>query len=187
VVGSSTATEPATASTAIATTKLAAPADKTRATYAAHLPNGAGTLYLALRDGTAVAYLCDGKKLEAWFHGTAASGKFKLSGKKAGTTLAGSFTPTAASGQATVAGKTMSFSLPQVHKPSGLYRAAAKVRNAEVKGGWIVLPDRTQVGVVTVGDVPQPAPELNLGSLTATVDGTAVPATEIDIDSGTGF
>ena len=67
-----------------------------------------------------------------------------------------------------------------VAKPSGLYRATATVRNAKVVGGWIVLPDGSQVGVVTVDDVPQPAPAIDPGTGAVTVDGaalTAVPVT----------
>ena len=160
--------------------------DRTRATYAAHLPDGGGTLYLALRDGVAIAYLCDGKRLEAWFRGSAADGKFRLTGKK-GATLQGSFTADRASGEVTVGGESRLFSIPAVHKPSALYRAAAKVRNAEVKGGWIVLPDGRQVGVLQVDGTPQPAPPLDTANGAAVVDGDAISAAPIDIDRGTGF
>jgi serine/threonine-protein kinase len=181
----STAGAPAPAT--LATTKLAAPAGHSRGTYAAHLPNNAGSLYLALRDGKAIAYLCDGKKLEAWFTGTVSPGMFSLTGKTAGSSLNGSFTAANAAGQVTVGGKTTYFTIPQVHKPSGLYRAAGKVRNAQVKGGWIVLPDGRQVGVLTVGDVEQPAPALDTTSLSAAVPDGTVTASEIDADSGAGF
>jgi serine/threonine-protein kinase len=168
--------------------KLAAanPVDYPRATYAAHLPDGAGSLYLAMRDGEAIAYLCDGRKIEAWFDGTAVAGKLTLTGKK-GSTLTGSFDSARATGKVVVGGKTVSFTIPVVHKPSGLYRAATQVRNADVQGGWIVLADGSQVGVVTIDGTPQPAPALDTVGRTATIDGTTVSASEIDIDSGSGF
>jgi serine/threonine-protein kinase len=168
------------------TTAVGQKIDTTRATYAAHLPDGAGTLYLAVRDGSAVAYLCDGKKLEVWFKGTAAAGKLALTGKN-GATIAGSFDATTATGRITVQGRSIPFDVPKVQKPSGLYRAAAKVRNADVQGGWIVLPDGSQVGVLTVADSPEPAPSLDTASRTATVDGTVLVASEIDVNSGAGF
>jgi serine/threonine-protein kinase len=74
-----------------------------------------------------------------------------------------------------------------VHKPSALYKAAAKVRNAEVKGGWIVLPDGRQVGVLKVDGTARPAPPLNTAGGVAVVDGSTVTATPIDIDGGGGF
>ncbi|MFC6566100.1 serine/threonine-protein kinase [Actinoplanes utahensis] len=157
--------------------------DRTRATYAAHLPEG--TLYLALRDGIGIAYLCDGDRVEAWFRGTAARGAFHLSGRQG--TVDGTFTSAHATGEAIVEGRALGFALPAVRKPSGLYRASARVRDAEVKGGWIVLSDGRQVGVLTVAGEPRPAPPLDTTGGTADVDGTPVTATEIDVENGSGF
>ncbi|MGX6606822.1 serine/threonine-protein kinase [Micromonosporaceae bacterium Da 78-11] len=154
-----------------------------RATYAAHLPDGAGTLYLALRDGAAVAYLCDGDRLEVWFRGVADAGQLALT-SPSGATLTGAVDGGSATGSVRVRRQTVAFRIPAVHKPSGLYRAGGQVRGAQVKGGWIVLADGTQTGVLTVGGVPAPAPSLD------TVAGTAdasVTATEVDVETGTGF
>nr|WP_221380627.1 protein kinase [Actinoplanes polyasparticus] len=174
-------TEPAPAS--LATETLAWPK---RSTYAAHLPGKAGTLYVAIRDGRGIAYMCDGKRLEAWFKGPATDGSVTLSGK-AGATLTGRYSGSEIAGQVKVQGKTYKYDVPTVHKPSGLYRAAAKVRNADVKGGWIVLSDGSQVGVLTIGEIPQPAPTLNTAIRSASIDGTSLLATEIDVETGGGF
>ncbi|WP_328475323.1 serine/threonine protein kinase [Actinoplanes sp. NBC_00393] len=166
-------------------TVAATAAERTRATYAARLPGGAGTLFLALRDGVAIAYLCDGNRVEAWFRGTVAGGAYHLTGKQG--TLDGVFTSAKATGRITLGDRDIVFAVPAVRKPSALFRAAADVRGARVKGGWIVLPDGTQVGVLTVGDEPRPAPSLDTVGRTATLDGAAVAATAIDTEDGSGF
>jgi serine/threonine-protein kinase len=127
------------------------PADRTRATFVGHVDNNAGTLAISLRDGVAIAYICDGNKVEAWLKGTAEAGRLSLSGK-GGASITATFDAGRARGRVTVIGATNTFSIGLAKKPSGLYRTAAKVRNAKVVGSWIVLPDGRQVGVLTVGD-----------------------------------
>jgi hypothetical protein len=170
------------------TTALAAsaPADRTRATFAGHVDNKGGTLAISLRDGRAIAYICDGKRLEAWLKGTASDGRLALEGKQ-GATITGTFTIRGAQGRVTAAGRTNSFTLGIASKPSGLYRTATKVRNADVVGSWIVLPDGRQVGVLTEAGRPRPAPALDVASRITTVGGTQVAATTIDVDTGEGF
>jgi serine/threonine-protein kinase len=170
------------------TTPLAAsaPADRTRATFAGHVDNKGGTLAISLRDGRAIAYICDGKRLEAWLKGTASDGRFALKGKN-GAAITGTFSTGGAQGRVTAAGRTNSFTLGIASKPSGLYRAATKVRNADVVGSWIVLPDGGQVGVLTEAGRPEPAPALDVTSRITTVGGTQVAATTIDVDTGEGF
>ncbi len=63
-----------------------------------------------------------------------------------------------------------------VAPPSGLYRASAQVRQAKVVGGWIVLPNGSQVGVVDVAGEPTTAPPLDTATLTTTVNDTTVTA-----------
>jgi serine/threonine-protein kinase len=167
-------------------TEGVAVADHTRATFAGHVDNDAGTLAISVRDGVAIAYICDGKRVEAWLRGTAAAGKLSLTGKN-GAAITATFDARRARGQVTVTGRTNAFTLTPAKKPSGLYRTAAKVKNARVAGSWIVLPDGKQVGVLTEGDEVGPAPALDLVRRTATVDGTAVSASGIDVDTGEGF
>lgn len=163
-----------------------AAADRTRATFVGHVDNDAGTLAISLRDGVAIAYICDGNKVEAWLRGTAAAGRLSLSGKN-GAAITATFDATRARGKVTVIGATNTFSIGLAKKPSGLYRTAAKVRNAKVVGSWIVLPDGRQVGVLTEGAKVGPAPALDVAGRTATVDGSAVTASTIDVDTGEGF
>jgi serine/threonine-protein kinase len=161
-------------------------ADRTRATFVGHVDNDAGTLAISLRDGVAIAYICDGDKVEAWLKGTAAAGRLSLSGKN-GAAITATFDAVRARGRVSVIGATNTFSIGLAKKPSGLYRTAAKVRNAKVVGSWIVLPDGRQVGVLTEGAKIGPAPALDVAGRTATVDGTAVTASTIDVDTGEGF
>jgi hypothetical protein len=146
-------------------------------TYAGPVGGTGAQLAIVTKDGQAVAYLCDGKKTEAWLRGTAAGGQLDLTGKQA--SLTGKYDankPRTATGSVTLAGKSWSFTIKQTTAPSGLYRAAATVRNAKVVGGWIVLPNGRQVGIVSVNDVPTASPVLDLTTGTATLDGTQLTA-----------
>ncbi|GAB2587855.1 hypothetical protein Aab01nite_49550 [Paractinoplanes abujensis] len=157
-----------------------------RATMAAHLPGGAGTLYLAMRDGKAMAYFCDGKKVEAWYHGTASNGRLNLAGRN-GNVMTGDFSATSATGKVTFKSRSTSFKIPVVRKPSGLFRASGRVRNAKVDGTWIVLPDGTRTGVLVTGGVPGPAPDLDVAAATAMIGGSPTSAVEVDVETGAGM
>jgi hypothetical protein len=149
------------------------------ATYAGRVNGGGPTIAVAVRAGEAVAYVCDGRHIEAWLSGTAVNGKLNLTGRGQAS-LTGVHDENAAAGTATVGGRRWQFRAPVVLPPSGLYRATTTVRNAEVIGGWIVLADGTQVGVVTTGDEPQPAPSLDTERRTTTIDGSQVSAAQVD-------
>lgn len=154
------------------------PPAKVNAVWAGTVDGGGATIAIAVTDGVAVAYLCDGKRAEVWLQGTAAAGKLALTGKK-GATLTGTFGGGKAIGTVAAAGRDWRFTAPAIAKPSGLYRAVADVRGAKVVGGWIVLPDGSQVGVVTVDDEPQPAPAIDPATGAATVEGTALTAVPV--------
>lgn len=153
-------------------------AAKVNATWAGTVDGGGATIAIAVKDGVAVAYLCDGKKAEVWLQGTAAAGKLQLTGAK-GATLTGTFGGGKAAGTVAAAGRTWKFTAAAVKKPSGLYRATATVRGAKVVGGWIVLPDGSQVGVVSVDGEPGPAPAIDPATGAVTVDGAALTATPV--------
>ncbi|NLT56070.1 MAG: hypothetical protein GXX79_16255 [Actinomycetales bacterium] len=146
-------------------------------TWAGRVDGGGATLAIATEDGVAVAYVCDGRRVEAWLRGTAVDGRLELTGP-GGAGLDGGYGDGVATGTVTARGREWTFELGAVRKPSGLYRATATVRNARVTGGWIVLPDGRQVGVLTEDGVPRPAPELDV--TTGRVDGSPVRATAVD-------
>jgi hypothetical protein len=152
--------------------------DLTRATFAARLGGGA-TIAIAVTDGSAVAYLCDGRRLESWLQGTVTGGRLALTGP-GGANLTGALGPAGAAGTVTAAGRTWSFEAPPADRPSGLYRIAATLNGAKVVGGWIVLADGSQVGVVTTDGAPAEAPRLDTSTGAVTVNGTQVTALPVD-------
>ena len=150
-------------------------------TWAGKVSGNAATLAIAGRNGKVIAYLCDGKKLEAWLQGTAVGGVLTLSGRSSSAT--GTFGNGVASGTITVNGRKWTFRLPTVQAPSGLYRAMANVRNAKYVAGWIVVNGQ-QVGAFTVdGGEPDSAPALDTYNNSATFEGETVPAAAVDGDT----
>ncbi|HEU4426525.1 MAG TPA: hypothetical protein VFR67_28645 [Pilimelia sp.] len=157
----------------------APPAAALNATWAGKTADRKVTVAIVAKGNQAIAYACDGRKLEVWLKGTAADGKLSLTGAK-NTSLTGTYGNGRAKGTLVAAGKRWAFDVGAVAKPSGLYRATERVRNARIEGGWIVLADGTQVGVLSVDGVPQAAPALDLGSGSVTVGGTSITANQVD-------
>ncbi|WIX90791.1 hypothetical protein [Amycolatopsis sp. DG1A-15b] len=161
------------------------PAPPARADYAGKVTGGGASIAVSARDGHAIAYLCDGKKLEAWLQGVTAGGELDLEGVP-DASLTGRFDATSVTGTVTVASKTYRFTVPTAKKPAGLYRAAPKVKGKAAKVGWIVQPDGSQVGILTTEEGPTAAPALDPAADTATVDGAPVTAEAISGLTGNG-
>jgi serine/threonine-protein kinase len=183
------ATTPAatpTSAAPVAPATSAPPLDQTKATYAGRVAGAGGTIAIAVHDGTAIAYLCDGRRIEAWLQGTANAGALTMTGAN-NASLTGTFGADKAGGTVSAAGRQWTFEVPAVTAPSGLYRAAANVAGAQVIGGWIVLADGTQVGVLNTAGEPRPAPELNTSTGKTVVGDTTLTATPINGTTGSGF
>jgi hypothetical protein len=163
-----------------------APPAGQRAAYAGEVDGGAASIAIAVRDGGAIAYLCDGRRIEAWMLGSAAGGKLQLTGDD-GASLTGTYDKDSAAGKVTARGRTWTLDIPIAEKPSGLYRSTADLRGARVVTGWIVLANGDQVGISNNEGRTAPAPPLDLSDRTATVNGEEVTAAPIDGTSGTGF
>ncbi|MEV4052349.1 hypothetical protein AB0J55_14300 [Amycolatopsis sp. NPDC049688] len=161
------------------------PAVPARADFAGRVTGGGASIAVSARDGHAIAYLCDGKKVEAWLQGVTVDGNLNLRGAP-NASLTGSFDTASATGSVTAAGKTYRFTVPVAKKPAGLYRAAPKVKGKPAKAGWIVQSDGSQVGLLTTEDGPAAAPALDPAAGTATVDGIPVTAESISGVAGTG-
>lgn len=135
---------------------------------------GEASVAVAVKDGKASAYLCDGKKLESWLDGKAEGSSLNLTGKD-GSTLSGTYADGKLSGDVTVAGKTWTYAAAPSTKPSGLYRA----RKATKDAGWIVYPDGSQTGVQNIDGNATEAPRLDPGTGTAQLGGEAIPVATI--------
>ena len=153
-------------------------------TYAGRVNGGAATIAIAVKAGKAIAYLCDGKRTEAWLQGTARNGELVLSGA-GNARLTGTFGNGVAEGNVNAAGRRFTFSVKVVKPPSGIYRATANVRNAEIVAGWVVTEDgEQQTGVMTVKGEPRPAEPLNLENNTTVVNDTTITANQVDPSAG---
>jgi hypothetical protein len=150
------------------------------ATYASRVPDSGTVVAMTVRGGNAIAYVCDGQRLEAWLRGKVyPEGLVRLEGPKG--ILTGSVQGTSVVGAASLDEESLfAFRARVVQAPSGLYRATSTVRGARLVGGWIVLPSGDQVGVVSLAQTPRPAPELDPAAGAVTVDGVRVPVAPAD-------
>jgi hypothetical protein len=114
-----------------------APAADDKSTYAGTVDGGAAGLAIAINNGKALAYVCDGKRVEAWLEGTAQNGELTLSGKKG--SLTATYGNGAATGTVKAGTKTWHFTIKLATAPSGLYRTAANVRT-KLDASWAVVP-----------------------------------------------
>jgi len=149
--------------------------------YTGRTDDDSSAVAITVRDDKAIAYVCDGHNVEAWLKGDVkADGSLRLTGK-GGAGLEGTVKGTRQiSGKANVGSGSYAFTIDKAKKPSGLYRANSSVAGAKIEGGWIVLPDGLQVGILRRDGKPSPAPEINPETGAVTVDGdklTARPVT----------
>jgi hypothetical protein len=151
------------------------------ADYAGRTDDDSSAIAVSLRDGRAIAYFCDGRDKESWLKGDVEDdGTMKLTAKD-GSKLNGTLKEgKRISGTVDIGGGHYTFTADKALKPSGLYRATATVRDAKFDGGWIVLKDGSQVGILKKDGKPSPAPEIDPETGVVTVDGqqlTARPVT----------
>ena len=182
---------PATASSPATAATSATAADVVKGDYAGRVHGGGASIAIAIHGSQAIAYVCNGSVVEAWFQGTAASGRLVMTGKN-GARLNATYYAKKANGDVVADGFHYTFSVPVVHKPSGLYRATADVRGATIKAGWIVLPDGTQVGSLesdASAAVPAAtgAPALDVAAGTAQDGSTVLHANAVSGLTGSGF
>jgi len=169
-----------------------------QADYVAQVNGGGAAVAISVHKGKAVAYVCNGHAVAAWYRGSAANGKLNLTGKN-GARLSVAYGSGKATGSVTADGVQFNFSAPMVHgvlptghRKPGLYEATATVHGVKIKAGWIVLPDGSQVGSVEYDPnsaIPPTAqaPLLNLTTGTAQYDGVTLVASLISGLTGSGF
>jgi hypothetical protein len=180
VAAPSAAAAPAPLAPPAAEPPAAAPAPAERA-YAGRSAGDEVTVALAVRDGRAVGYVCDGKQIEAWFEGTVEGDTLSLRGPDGTATITGTATESAALGSVTVGGKEWPFSAKGVEAPAGLYEGRADVRGVATRIGWIVTDDGAVTGVANAGGRRGPAPALDPGDPTSAVlNGVPISVTALD-------
>jgi len=140
------------------------------------------TVAIAVKNGKAVAYACDGKKIEAWLEGTLTGDTLSLSGKT--SSLTGTLDDKATFGTITVDGKEWPFSAKGVAAPAGLYEGRGTVAKVATRVGWIVEDNGNVTGVQSANGTREPAPPLDSTNPGATtIDGTPVAVTALDGNS----
>ncbi|MGW7365180.1 hypothetical protein ACWGI8_17505 [Streptomyces sp. NPDC054841] len=156
------------------------PSAQTQARYTGRTADDTASVAITLRGTKAVAYFCDGRTQEAWMRGDVQSdGSMRLT-SDTGAELDGTVGEAQATGTVEIGDRSWQFTAPKVNKPSGLYRATAQVGGSKVKGGWIVLPDGRQVGIVTRDGKPAAAPPIDPATGAVTVDGTQLTARPVE-------
>jgi len=170
--------EPAAAEPAPAEPPPAEPAVVEKA-YTGRSAGNEVTVAIAVKNGKAVAYACDGKKIEAWLEGTLTGDSLSLSGKTSSITA--TLDDKASFGTVTVDGKEWPFSAKGVASPAGLYEGRGNVDGVAARVGWIVQEDGSVTGVENAGGTPKPAAALDPTNLGATMsDGSPVTVTALD-------
>jgi hypothetical protein len=188
---------PAESSEAPEQSPAAAPAPTrttpTRADFTGRVGGGGGSVAVAVHDGKAVAYVCNGSTVEGWMRGKVDGDKLVLTGKN-NTHLTASYHAGKVTGDVEAHGTDYSFSVStvskSVSKSSGLYQATAEVQGKKIKVGWIVLDDYTQVGSVEIdqsGKTAVKAPKLDVTTMTARIGNLVLHAVPVSGVTGSGF
>ncbi|MFI5804257.1 hypothetical protein [Streptomyces sp. NPDC051561] len=169
--GASSAPPPSTAPPSAPSTAAPSPsATAPESVYAGRTADDSAAVSLSVRDGKAVAYYCDGRTRESWLKGNVEDdGSMTLTGKN-GAKLEATTRAGKVQGQVEVADRPQNFTAARATKPSGLYRATAQVRGAQIDGGWIVLQDGRQVGIVNRAGKPSPAPSIDPANGAVVID-----------------
>ncbi|MFF1698633.1 hypothetical protein ACFVXC_34235 [Streptomyces sp. NPDC058257] len=144
--------------------------------YAGRTADDAAAVSLSIRDGKAIAYYCNGRDAESWLKGDIKDdGSMRLTGEH-GAKLDGTLADNAVRGKVEIGEQPRDFTAARAKKPSGLYRATTEVRGAKIDGGWIVLPDGRQVGILKQDGEPRTAPHLDPETGAVTFDGGELTA-----------
>ena len=154
------------------------PSFPARIVYAGRTTDRRSSVAIAVLNGRAAAYFCDGRSVESWFTGTATNGVLVLRSKRNDTVRA-RLAGRDITGEVRIGGRRFTFSIDQASAPAGIYRGKASASGSAAKIGWIVLPDGSQVGIASTGTAKQPAPRLNPANPSVSFAGTTIRATQV--------
>jgi hypothetical protein len=157
------------------------PAFPAKADYVGKIPTASGkvTVEITVQGDKAIAYACDGNKVESWLRGSALNGAVSLANKDKTSHLNGRLEGNAIIGTLLIGDKKWDFNAPFAQPPAGLY----VYENAGVRNSWIVDPDGGVTGVQRREDgSTAPAPTLTTEGIT-NIDGIEVRAIRVEGDS----
>ena len=162
-----------------------------KADYAGRVQGDGASVAISIHDGQAIAYVCNGSAIEAWYKGTAVNGVLIMTGKN-NAHLSAIYDFGKATGDLLAHNTDYRFTVGVVHKPSGLYQATAVVRGATVKAGWIVLPGGIKVGSLesdanSAAPSATQAPDLDVATGTAQDGDVLLHAIPVSGVTGSGF
>jgi hypothetical protein len=147
-----------------------------QAAYTGWTAGHEASIAIAVKANRAVAYLCDGRRVEFWLRGKAEGGVVTLTGKTRDA-VTGRLRAGTVSGAVSVGGRQLAFSARLTAPPGGLYTATVAATQARVT--WIVRADGGQTGLQLRDGRGVSAPELNPTNRLTTVNGTRVRATAV--------
>ncbi|TQM03173.1 hypothetical protein [Pseudonocardia kunmingensis] len=158
-----------------------APPAVTDVAYAGRSAGDEVTVAIAVRDGRAVGYVCDGDEVESWLEGTLTGADLRLADAGGTPVVTATATGEAVLGAVTVDGEERPFAAEGVTGPAGLYEGRADVRGVTTRIGWIVDGAGDVTGVASASGVRRPAPALDPADPAATtIDGVPVEVTALD-------
>ncbi|MFC6011927.1 hypothetical protein [Nocardia lasii] len=135
---------------------------------------GTMTVSITVEGDRAVAYACDGAKVESWSQGSAEGGALRLTGKN-DATLEGRLEGQAVQGTLAIGAKQWAFTAEPVQAPAGLYT----YESDGVRQSWIVDDGGQVTGVQRAANgTTSAAPGLGTDA-TATIGGARVTATKV--------
>jgi hypothetical protein len=149
------------------------------AVYSGRSSGNQVTLAVVTDGDKAVAYVCNGRTVQAWLQGSVRGNQVSLTGLH-GTSLTGSLSGLAMFGTVTPgAGLSFPFSAELSARPAGVFQARITVNGLATRIGWAVLPDGTQLGVAVAGATRYAAPPLDLSDDSFTLSGTGFRAAPV--------
>jgi hypothetical protein len=149
------------------------------AVYAGRSSNNQVTVAIQTDGDQAVAYVCNGRTIEAWLQGSVHGNQVSLSGLH-GANLTGTLSGLGMFGMVTPsAGLNLPFSAGLSPRPAGVFQARITVNGLATRIGWAVLPDGTQLGVAVSGPTKSAAPSLDLSDGSFTLDGKSFQASPV--------
>jgi hypothetical protein len=104
---------------------------------------------LVVNGANVMAYVCDSRTVSEWFSGQLQAGQLELL-SRGGARLSGTVTGNSVIGSFTAADSApLAYVAQTAVLPAGLYRAEAEAGGDKYVGGWIVLADGRQQGLIT--------------------------------------